>query len=96
MACRRAPWSGISSACASRRQALVGRPLRIATPGNLEAVADFVAACVRETLAIEADVIVVPADQLTGGARMLIEKKLVPPWDVLMHAWFDLSSDLPL
>jgi ABC-type transport system substrate-binding protein len=72
-----------------------GRPLRIATPGNLEAVADFVAACVRETLAIDADVIVVPADQLIGGARMLIEKKLVPPWDVLMHAWFDLSSDLP-
>jgi peptide/nickel transport system substrate-binding protein len=26
---------------------------------------------------------------------MLIEKKLVPPWDVLIHAWFDLSSDLP-
>jgi hypothetical protein len=30
-----------------------------------------------------------------AGARLLIEKKLMPPWDVLIHAWFDLSSDLP-
>ncbi len=72
-----------------------GRPLRIATPEDLEPVAEFVAACVRDALAIEADVLVVPADQLIGGARMLIEKKLLPSWDVLLHAWFDLSSDLP-
>ncbi len=72
-----------------------GRPLRIATPENLEPVAEYVAACVRDALGIEADVLVVPAEQLIGGARMLIEKKLVPAWDVLMHAWFDLSSDLP-
>jgi len=71
------------------------RPLRIATPENLDGVAEFVAACLRETLQIDAEVIVVPAEKLTGGARMLIEKKLVPPWDILIHAWFDLSSDLP-
>ena len=72
-----------------------GRGLRIATPENLTGIAEFVAAEVRQALGIDAEVIVVPAAALTGGARMLIEKKLVPPWDVLIHAWFDLSSDLP-
>ncbi len=35
------------------------------------------------------------AKDLTAGALTLIEKKLPPPWDILIHAWFDLSSDLP-
>jgi ABC-type transport system substrate-binding protein len=71
-----------------------GRPLALATPGSLAAVAHTVADDLREAgLAVE--VTEVPDEGLVAGARMLIEKKLVPPWDVLIHAWFDLSSDLP-
>jgi len=71
-----------------------GRPLSIATPASLAGVAEAVARDVRET-GLTVDVTSVPDDGLVAGARMLIEKKLVPPWDVLIHAWFDLSSDLP-
>ncbi len=71
-----------------------GRALLIATPASLAGVAQAVARDVRET-GLTVEVISVPDDGLVAGARMLIEKKLVPPWDVLIHAWFDLSSDLP-
>jgi ABC-type transport system substrate-binding protein len=71
-----------------------GRRLSLATPASLAGVAQAVAEDVRGTgLAVE--VIEVPDEGLIAGARMLIEKKLVPAWDVLIHAWFDLSSDLP-
>jgi ABC-type transport system substrate-binding protein len=72
-----------------------GRPLRLATPAPLEGLARIVAADVEEALGIGTDVIAVPAEQLTAGARSLVEKKLPLPWDVLLHAWFDLSSDMP-
>lgn len=70
------------------------RALSIATPASLAGVAQAVARDIRET-GLAVDVTSVPDDGLIAGARMLIEKKLVPPWDVLIHAWFDLSSDLP-
>jgi peptide/nickel transport system substrate-binding protein len=70
------------------------RALSIATPASLAGVTQVVARDIRET-GLAVDVISVPDDGLIAGARMLIEKKLVPPWDVLIHAWFDLSSDLP-
>jgi peptide/nickel transport system substrate-binding protein len=73
----------------------VGRPLRIATPAPLEGLARSVAADVEDALGIGTDVIAVPEEQLTAGARRLVEKKLPLPWDVLLHAWFDLSSDMP-
>jgi peptide/nickel transport system substrate-binding protein len=71
------------------------RALRLATPAPLAGLAGLVAADVRDSVGIEVDIIEVPDDQLIAGARQLIEKKLTPAWDVLMHAWFDLSSDLP-
>ena len=71
------------------------RPLRIAAPTPFEGLAQMVAADVEDALGIGADVIAVPEEQLIAGARRLVEKKLPLPWDVLLHAWFDLSSDMP-
>jgi peptide/nickel transport system substrate-binding protein len=71
------------------------RALRFATPADMAGLAALIADDVRDALAIEVDVIAVPAEQLIAGARQLVEKKLPPAWDVLLHAWFDLSSDLP-
>jgi ABC-type transport system substrate-binding protein len=72
-----------------------GRPLRIATPAPFEGLARIVAADVEDALGIGTELIAVPDEQLTAGARRLVEKKLPLPWDVLLHAWFDLSSDMP-
>ncbi len=71
-----------------------GRALVMATPASLDGVAQAVAQDIRRA-GLEVEVVDVPDEGLVAGARMLIEKKLVPPWDVLIHAWFDLSSDLP-
>ena len=73
----------------------VGRNLRIATPGPLEGIARFVAFNVGTALGIGVDVLVVPEEKLLAGSRALVEKKLPPPWDVLIHGWFDLSSEAP-
>ena len=72
-----------------------GRALRIATPEGFAGLAQVVAADVEEALGIATELIVVPADDLIPASRALVEKKLPPAWDVLMHGWFDLSSDLP-
>ncbi len=72
-----------------------GRNLRIATPGPFEGIARLVAADVQAALGIGVDVMVAPPEQLLAGTRMLVEKKLVPPWDMLISGWFDLSSEAP-
>jgi peptide/nickel transport system substrate-binding protein len=72
-----------------------GRALRVATPGPLEGLARMIAGDIEDALGLAVELIVVADEDLTAGGRMLIEKKLTPPWDLLMHAWFDLSSDLP-
>jgi ABC-type transport system substrate-binding protein len=72
-----------------------GRALRIAADESLEGVAEMIAADVAEALGISSEIIVVPAEAMVAGARALIEKKLPPPWDVLLNPWFDLSSDNP-
>ena len=72
-----------------------GRALRFATPASLAGLAGLIAADIRDALGLDVDVIEVPEEQLIAGARQLVEKKLTPAWDVLLHAWFDLSSDLP-
>jgi ABC-type transport system substrate-binding protein len=72
-----------------------GRALRLATPTALATLAALIADDVRDALGLDVEVIEVPDEALTAGARQLVEKKLTPPWDVLLHAWFDLSSDLP-
>jgi ABC-type transport system substrate-binding protein len=72
-----------------------GRNMHIAAPEPFEGIAWLVASEVRAALGIGADVIVVPREKLLAGTRMLVEKKLVPPWDVLIFGWFDLSSEAP-
>jgi peptide/nickel transport system substrate-binding protein len=72
-----------------------GRALRIAAEESLEGVAGMIAADIEDALGIAGEIIVVPADAMVAGARALIEKKLLPPWDILIHPWFDLSSDNP-
>jgi ABC-type transport system substrate-binding protein len=72
-----------------------GRNLRIATPGPFEGIARLVASDVQAALGIGVDVMVAPPEMLLAGTRMLVEKKLVPPWDMLISGWFDLSSEAP-
>jgi peptide/nickel transport system substrate-binding protein len=72
-----------------------GRNLRLATPVPFAGIAQLVAADVREALGIGVDILAVPPEKLLAGSRMLIEKKLVPPWDMLLFGWFDLSSEAP-
>jgi len=38
---------------------------------------------------------VVADEQALAAVRALVEKKLELPWDLLVHAWFDLSSEAP-
>ena len=41
------------------------------------------------------EVLTVPEEALLAGSRALVEKKLDQPWDLLVHAWFDMSSEAP-
>lgn len=72
-----------------------GRALRIAAEESLTGVAQMIAADVEDALGITSEIISVPPEAMVAGARALIEKKLSPPWDVLLNPWFDLSSDNP-
>ena len=72
-----------------------GRNLRIAAPEPFAGIARLVAADVQAALDIGVDIIVVPQEQMLAGSRMLMEKKLPLPWDILIFGWFDLSSEAP-
>ena len=72
-----------------------GRPLRLAAPVAFVPVAEMLASDIREALRIEVEVIGVSDEEMGAGSRALIEKKLDLPWDLLVHAWFDLSSEAP-
>jgi len=72
-----------------------GRPVRIAATGSFVGVADMLAADIREALRVDVDVITIGDDEVIPGTRRLMEKKLEQGWDLLVHAWFDLSSEAP-
>jgi peptide/nickel transport system substrate-binding protein len=72
-----------------------GRALRLAAPAALEGLARMAAADIEDALSVHVDVIAVPPEDEFAGARRLFEKKLPLGWDVLLHPWFDLSSDMP-
>lgn len=55
----------------------------------------MVASDLRKALDVAVEVIRVPEEHALAGARALVEKKLDQPWDLLVHAWFDLSSEAP-
>jgi peptide/nickel transport system substrate-binding protein len=71
------------------------RNLRIAAPAPFAGIAQLVVSDVQAALGIGVDVIVVPQEQMLAGSRMLMEKKLPLPWDILIFGWFDLSSEAP-
>ncbi len=71
------------------------RPLRIATAGAFQDVAQPVADDLRSALGVEVEVEVVAEAQALAGARALVEKKLMATWDLLLFGWFDLSSEAP-
>jgi len=70
-----------------------GRPVRIAAPGPFVGIAQLVADDLRRALDVAVEIITMPEG--LAGARVLVEKKLDQPWDLLVHAWFDLSSEAP-
>lgn len=72
-----------------------GRDLKLATTTATEAFAGMVAEQMRESLGMGVDVIVVPDEDLLAAQHALVEKVMPLPFDVLLHAWFDLSADAP-
>jgi peptide/nickel transport system substrate-binding protein len=72
-----------------------GRELRLTAPADLEAVARRLAEDFTASLGVEVDLTLIPADQLLAAQHGLVEKVLPLPFDVLVHAWIDLSSDAP-
>ena len=71
-----------------------GRPLRLATLAELAPLAHLLAADLRGA-GLQVELTVIPPDQLLAAQRTLVEKALPLPFDVLLHAWFDLTSDAP-
>jgi ABC-type transport system substrate-binding protein len=67
----------------------------IATPGPFEGIAQMIASDLEDALGVKTNVVAIPDEDVLPGSLTLIQKKLPPPWDILIHAWFDLSSDLP-
>lgn len=72
-----------------------GRALKIATLADLEGVANMYAEDLRGSLGIEVDVMVVPQEGVLAAQHALIEKVMPLPFDVLVFAWIDLTSDAP-
>jgi ABC-type transport system substrate-binding protein len=72
-----------------------GRPLRLATPSALAGIARLLKEEIESAVPLAVELIVVPDDCLLAGAQALVEKKIPLPWDVLVHVWFDLSSEAP-
>ena len=72
-----------------------GRALRLATTSDVAPVADRLAADFRDSLGIEVELISIPDEDLLAAQKALVEKNLELPFDVLVHAWFDLAAGYP-
>jgi peptide/nickel transport system substrate-binding protein len=72
-----------------------GRALRLATLADLEGVANMFAENLRNSLGIEVDVSIIPNEELLAAQHVLVEKVMPLPFDVLVFAWIDLTSDAP-
>ena len=72
-----------------------GRALKLATTSSTEGIAEMVAHQFKQSLDIEVDLIVVPDEDLLAAQHALVEKVMPLPFDILLHAWIDLSSDAP-
>lgn len=72
-----------------------GRALRLAAPPPLAGIGRWLRAAYRESLHIDVELLEPSEQEYTLWERALVEKKLPLPWDILVHAWFDLSTDVP-
>ncbi len=72
-----------------------GRALQLACDEETEAVARLVAEDFEQALGIGVEVTVIPNQDLLAAQHALVEKILPLPFDVLIHGWFDLTSDAP-
>jgi peptide/nickel transport system substrate-binding protein len=72
-----------------------GRALRLASTSDVTPIAEYLADSYRESLGIEVEVIHIPDEDLLSAQRALVEKNLELPFDVLVHAWFDLAAGYP-
>jgi peptide/nickel transport system substrate-binding protein len=72
-----------------------GRALRLAATSDVAAVAGRLAEDFSESLGIEVETIDIPDEDLLAAQKSLVEKNLPLPFDVLVHAWFDLAAGYP-
>lgn len=72
-----------------------GRELRLAATDDVAPVAEHLAAGFRSSLGVEVELLRIPQEQLVVAQKRLVEKRLPLPFDVLVHAWFDLAAGYP-
>lgn len=72
-----------------------GRALRLATLADLAGVAEMFAEDLRDALGIEVELTIIPNEELLAAQHALVEKVMPLPFDVLVFAWIDLTSDAP-
>ena len=78
-----------------RRDGPRGARWTLAASADLEWPARLVAEDLREGLGIGVELELVGEDDLLAAQHVIVEKRISLPFDVLVHAWFDLSSDAP-
>jgi peptide/nickel transport system substrate-binding protein len=71
------------------------RALKLAATTEVEALARHLADDFRNALGIEVDLTVIPDEDVIPAQKRLVEKNLPLPFDVLVHAWFDLAAGYP-
>jgi peptide/nickel transport system substrate-binding protein len=72
-----------------------GRAVKLASTSDVTAVAERLAGDFRDSLGIEVEIIEIPDEDLIAAQKTLVEKNLPLPFDVLVHAWFDLAAGYP-
>ena len=72
-----------------------GRALRLAATSDVMAVAERLSGDFRDSLGIEVEMIAIPDEDLISAQKTLVEKNLPLPFDILVHAWFDLAAGYP-
>ena len=71
------------------------RTLQLATTTDVEPIARRMAEDLRDSLGVEVSLVMIPDEQLIAAQKALVEKKLPLPFDMLVHAWFDLAAGYP-
>ncbi len=72
-----------------------GRPLKVAASPSWEGIAQLLVDDFRKSLGIDVTLKVIPPEEEQKNERTIIEKVIIPDFDVMVYAWFDLTSDAP-